>query len=123
MVENLTPGSTYKFKVTARNAVGSGAESVPAEILAAQVPDAPLNLANAPEVTSATQVGLTWAPGAFDGASALLDYQVSYKEESSSDYIVYSTGVTSTQETVTGLNQGVTYNFVVQARNEVGLSA
>ena len=57
MVENLTPGSTYKFKVTARNAVGSSAESVPVEILAAQVPDAPINLVNVPEVTSAAQVG------------------------------------------------------------------
>ena len=96
---------------------------MPVEILAAQVPDAPINLVNVPEVTSAAQVGLTWTSGAFDGASALLDYQVSYKEDSSSDYTVFSTGVTSTQETVTGLTQGITYNFVVQARNEVGLSA
>jgi len=36
---SITPGTTYKFKVTARNAVGSSEQSVAVAILAAKVPD------------------------------------------------------------------------------------
>ena len=49
----LTPGVTYKFKVTARNTVGSSLYSAETLILAAKLPDAPLNLANVPGITSA----------------------------------------------------------------------
>ena len=49
----LTAGTTYKFKVTARNGVGSSLDSKVVEILAAKLPDAPINLANVPEVTTA----------------------------------------------------------------------
>jgi len=42
----LTAGITYSFKVTARNAVGSSEQSVALSVLAAKIPDAPINLAN-----------------------------------------------------------------------------
>ena len=76
------PGETYKFKVTARNTVGSSQESAVLSVIAAKVPDAPVNLSNMPEVTNAYQVGLTWAEGPYNGGSPLLDYQVSYAIES-----------------------------------------
>ena len=41
---------------------------------------------------------------------------------SSINYTVFSSGVLTTTETVTGLTPGVTYRFVVQARNVVTLS-
>lgn len=75
----LTPGTTYAFKVFARNAVGSGDLSLPVSILAAKEPDAPLNLQNNPAVTTAYQVGLTWQEGAYNGGSAVVDYELSYK--------------------------------------------
>jgi hypothetical protein len=40
----LSPGTTYKFKVTARNSVGSSLESGEVAILAAKLPDIPINL-------------------------------------------------------------------------------
>jgi hypothetical protein len=49
----LTPGLYYKFKVTARNEVGSSVYSEEISILAAKVPDAPINLADVPLVTTA----------------------------------------------------------------------
>jgi hypothetical protein len=49
----LIPGETYKFKVTARNTVGSSQESAVLSVIAAKVPDAPVNLSNVPEVTNA----------------------------------------------------------------------
>ena len=42
----LTSGTTYVFKVQARNSVGISAESASVSILAAKTPDAPLSLAN-----------------------------------------------------------------------------
>ena len=41
-------------------------------------PDAPLNLANDPAVTLATQIGLTWTIGVNEGGSPVIDYQVTY---------------------------------------------
>lgn len=52
----------------------------------------------------------------------MIDYQVSYAESPSEDYSVFSSGLTSLSETLTGLTPGITYRIVVQARNLVGLS-
>ena len=41
LVENLSTGIIYRFKVRARNAEGFGEFSTPVEILTAQEPDAP----------------------------------------------------------------------------------
>ena len=118
----LTAGTTYKFKVTARNEVGISVESEVVEILAAKLPDAPINLVNMPEITNAYQVGLLWDIGAYNGGSPVIDYQVSFTEVTANSYQVFSTGLTATYEIVTGLTPGVTYRFVVQARNVVSLS-
>ena len=40
----LIIGNTYKFWVTSRNAINNSLSSDPASILAANLPDAPLNL-------------------------------------------------------------------------------
>jgi hypothetical protein len=45
-------------------------------ILAAQVTDAPINLANDAAVTDADSIGLTWSAPVFDGGSALIDYRL-----------------------------------------------
>jgi hypothetical protein len=59
----LSPGTTYKFSVTARNTVGSSEQSTAIAILAAKIPDAPLSLLNDALITNAYQVGLTWSAG------------------------------------------------------------
>jgi len=76
----LTAGTTYKFKVTARNSVGSSLDSAAVSILAAKLPDAPINLANVPANTNAYQIGMSWQEGAYNGGSAVIDYQLSYSE-------------------------------------------
>ena len=118
----LNAGSTYAFKVTARNTVGSGLQSLPVSVLAAKPPDAPLNLANVASITTAYQIGLTWIPGAYDGASPVLDYRVNYKSELDQTYTIYADGVTTIPYTVTGLTPGVIYTFKVEARNIVNFS-
>ena len=118
----LTPGTTYAFKVTARNSVGHSLNSETISVLAAKLPDAPVDLSNVPEITSAYQVGLSWLEGPYNGGSPVLDYTVSYSEVSLIDYQVFATGITGLATTVTGLTPGVTYRFLVQARNVVTVS-
>jgi len=47
-------------------------------ILAARVPDAPVSLQNDAVITAETTIGLNWLDGAYNGASNILDYRVSY---------------------------------------------
>jgi hypothetical protein len=47
----------------------------------------------------------------------VIDYQVSYSLASSSSYSIFKSGVVNKNAIVTGLSPGVTYKFIVQARN------
>lgn len=73
-------------------------------------------------ITTAYQIGLEWTEGAYNGASPVIDYQVSYKAEGETDYSIYMSGITTTDLTVTSLTPGVIYTFVVQARNVINFS-
>jgi len=92
----LTPGTTYKFRVTSRNEVGSSADSEILEVLAAKLPDAPVNLANLPSVTTAYQVGLSWDEGPYNGGSAVIDYEVSFTEVTADSLQIFSSGILTT---------------------------
>jgi hypothetical protein len=91
-------------------------------VLAAKLPDAPTSLADVPATTSSTQVGLSWSDGAYNGGSAVIDYQVSFTEASSDTYSVFASGITSQTATVTGLTAGTSYKFIVKSRNIVDFS-
>lgn len=84
------------------------------------MPDQPTSLTNVPEVTQATQVGLEWLAPSFDGGSSLLDYQVWFAEQGSS-FQLFADSLPGLSYTATGLTQGVTYEFKVEARNAYGL--
>lgn len=118
----MIAGETYSFKVTARNTVGDSNMSEIITILAAKPPDVPLNLREVPGLTTAYQVGLIWEDGLYDGASPVLDYQVSYKEVSSSTYIIFASNIIEKTEIVTSLTPGLQYNFVVKSRNLINYS-
>jgi hypothetical protein len=70
----LSAGTTYVFKVQARNSVGFSSDSAELSVLAAKLPDAPINLNNDSAMTTAYQVGLIWSDGAYNGGSAVIDY-------------------------------------------------
>ena len=91
-------------------------------VLAAKLPDSPTSLADVPATTSSTQVGLSWSDGAYNGGSAVIDYQVSFTEASSDTYSVFASGITSQTATVTGLSAGTSYKFIVKSRNIVDFS-
>jgi hypothetical protein len=79
--------------VTARNTVGSSLYSEEISILAAKVPDAPINLVNVPAVTTAYQVGLSWQDGPYNGGSPVIDYQVSFTTVDSDTYAIFESGI------------------------------
>ena len=79
-------------------------------------------MSDAPEVTRATQIGLTWLAPAFDGGSPV-DYRL--WSDSATNGATYTTIIDkhpSLSFTVTGLNKGATYKFKVEARNKYGYS-
>ncbi len=123
-VTGLTNGSSYNFRVSATNSVGTGAVSSTATgTPALAVPSAPVSLA-ATTGTSST-VGLTWSAPITDGGAAVTDYVVEYKLASEpTTWSTFADGTsTSAFATVTGLTNGSSYNFRVSATNSVGTGA
>jgi hypothetical protein len=84
-------------------------------------PDAPLNLANDPLVTSGNQIGLTWLEGVNNGGTPVIDYKISYAEISEV-YATLDSGINGLSYTASNLQSGVTYKFKIQARNDFGYS-
>jgi len=75
------------------------------------VPDAPINVANNPAVTTATKVGLTWSAGLSNGGSPVLDYTINYSS-TNSNFVVLVSGITAlSYTTTTTLVKGQTYYF------------
>lgn len=64
----------------------------------------------------------TWEPNSHDGGSAVIDYQISRRLLGDISYTIIETNHASTSYTSTGLSLGLTYEWVVQSRNLVGLS-
>jgi hypothetical protein len=81
------------------------------------VPDAPVSLADAPLVTSATQIGLTWSDGTSNGGSAIIDYRIYYDKSTGTWEELESGILTNSYTTTISLTQGFIYTFKVQARN------
>lgn len=109
----LVSGTSYEFKIASRNAYGvSETESTVITVLQAQVPNAPINLANDASLTKSDQIGLTWSAGAFDGASAVVDYRVQ-SDQGTGTWIDLATGVTVTNFKAIGLNADTVYKFRV----------
>ena len=119
----LTPGVTYSFKVTARNTVGSSDYSSIISTLAAQIPDAPTQLANNAVITSAYQIGLSWSAPDFNGCSAIIDYSIWYDNGTGLAFTELLSGLKTLSYTALSLTPGNTYQFKVEARNIYGFSA
>ena len=69
---SLTPGTTYSFKVEARNAFGYSSPSASVEILAAEVPSRP---ADPSTVLDDTNILISWS-APFDQGSPITSYKI-----------------------------------------------
>jgi hypothetical protein len=52
----------------------------------------------------------------------VIDYRVSFAAENDIAFTIFSASIAETSVTVTGLEQGVTYNLIVESRNVIGYS-
>ena len=110
---NLPWGASIFVKVLAMNLVGSSAYSTAANgAVIFTSPDAPQTLSNNVQVTSMSQIGLTWYEGASNGGSPVIDYRLWYTYGSLSSSVLAS-GITTTSYIATSLTAGITYTFKV----------
>ncbi len=124
-VENLTPGSTYQFRVSAINSAGTGAASQPS---------APLTMGGdvitTPGAVSGFSVGrfvkrgatfrttVAWQPPADDGGSPVTSYVARYGTGTRWNPW---TPISGTSAGISGLRPGVKYTVQVRAANAEGL--
>jgi subtilisin family serine protease len=117
VVTGLVNGTTYSFRVSARNDAGTGPASGVVRT-AVGVPSAPGGVDGTP---GPSQVGLAWSVPGETGGSPITDYVVEYRADDESPWSTFADGVsTATVATVTGLTNGVAYRFRVSATNAVG---
>ena len=127
-IGNLTPGASYTFTVAATNTVGTGAQSAPSNavtVLSLAVPAAPTNVTSTAGNTTAA---VSWTAPSQDGGAPITSYLVT-PGINTSEGITYLSPVEvtgnppATGVTVTGLDNGTTYVFTVQAVNVEGTGA
>jgi hypothetical protein len=115
-VGGLTNGSSYTFRVTATNSVGSGpASTASASIVPATVPDAPAGVAATAGDSSAL---VSWTGPGSNGGAPVNGYTVTSSPAAGT---CTTTGALSC--TVLGLTDGTAYTFTVTAQNVMGSSA
>ncbi len=118
-VGGLTNGTTYTFRVAAKNVIGTGAQSIESNAVTPKaVPAVPTNVTATLGVGQAT---VNWVAPASDGGSAITGYDVT-RYVGGVAYGTTSVGVV-TQTTVSGLTNGTTYTFRVAAKNAAGTGA
>ncbi len=115
----LTRGVAYSFRVTARNAVGSGSaatsNAVTPPVVVPGAPGSPTATLVSSSAAGAT-VTVSWSAPADDGGSSITGYDVSASPSGGSR----TTSAGSTSTTFTGLPVGFVYRFSVAARNSIG---
>ncbi len=118
VVDGLTNGVGYLFRVAAINAAGVGDTA----IASAQVN--PRTTASAPVSTAAVAgngtVALSWLPPLIDGGSAVTGYVVAYRPETSGEWTVAGAAIDTTTTVIDGLVNGEGYVFRVRAVTSVG---
>ncbi|MEI6835541.1 MAG: fibronectin type III domain-containing protein [Candidatus Falkowbacteria bacterium] len=120
-VTGLISGSSYDFKVSAVNINGVGPSSDSATATPIQsAPSAPQNLSAGNAVSN--QIDLTWEAPVSNGGKSITNYLVEYKLTSEPTFwTTFAHGVsTTTNISVTGLTNGVSYDFRVSAVNSNG---
>lgn len=119
-ISGLTNGSSYTFTVTATNAVGTGPASTASNnVTPATTPGTPTAVS---ATAGNTQVALSWSAPASNGGTVITDYIIQYKLDASSTWSTFIDGTsTATSTIVTGLVNGLLYDFQIGAVNAVGL--
>src|SRR2546422_238625 len=119
----LSPSTTYSYRVSAINSVGTSSPSNTASATtsapAAAPPGSPTGLGAT--TVSSSQIDLSWTAPANNGGSAITGYKI-YRSSSSGTegYLTTLGNVTSYNNT--GLASGHTYFYKITAVNSIGTS-
>ena len=114
-VTGLTNGTSYTFRVLAKNPMGAGPASNDATAVPGTVPTAPQSLT---ATAGNAAVQLDWTAPSSDGGSAILSYEYRYQPSSGSFNnwdSVPGSNVNTTTHSITGLDNGTAYTFEVRA--------
>jgi hypothetical protein len=116
-VTGLTNGTEYTFIVTASNVVGTSDPSVTKSGTPLGLPGAPTSLA---AVVGNRSITLNWTAPSDNGGSEIIDYVVEYQLDGGS-WTLLDDGVSvAASTTISGLTNGITYDFRIAAVNGVG---
>ena len=116
----LTNGDFYKSRVRAYNSRGAGAWSAMNTSVPRTVPGVPATFDALPGTAS---VQLSWTAPAFNGGATIDSYTVEYREVGAAAWTTSSATGTATGTELTGLDNGVAYEFRISAVNEAGSGA
>jgi hypothetical protein len=123
LATGLIVGNNYKFKVQAVNHAGLGEMSLESTfIIAARVPDPPVNLVRLYANNFFITIG--WEMPLDDGGSPVFGYEVYFDEGLGLGFtLIEISEYDSLMFTImAGIVQGKTYTFKVKAFNVIGLS-
>jgi uncharacterized repeat protein (TIGR01451 family) len=128
VIPGLTNGVSYAFEVSATNSNGTSAFSAQSNTITPPgigVPSAPTG---ATAVAGDTQVFVTWTVSSSDGGSPITSYTVNVIDNGVGTAIFVTVpppafGSNTDSALVSGLTNGHTYTFTVQATNIAGFSA
>uniref|UniRef100_A0A3Q0KKY1 non-specific serine/threonine protein kinase n=1 Tax=Schistosoma mansoni TaxID=6183 RepID=A0A3Q0KKY1_SCHMA len=121
-VKNLIKGKSYRFRVFAVNMIGN---SEPGETKTAILAKNPYDPPGAPEKLNIDEydkrsVKLSWKPPAEDGGNPIKGYLIEKRLPRGEWRKATGSLVPGTEATVTGIEEGQTYEFRVSAVNDAG---
>lgn len=114
IVNGLSAGTTYKYRVRAVNASGTSTSSTPITVVT--VPPTPT-------VTSANGITQTEFNARWNAATGATGYRLDVSTNNFSTFVVSDLAVTTTSKVVNGLTAGTTYQYRVRATNGAGTTA
>ncbi|HET6517171.1 MAG TPA: fibronectin type III domain-containing protein, partial [Nitrosopumilaceae archaeon] len=120
-ITGLTNQVSYIFKVIAINSVGHGPDSnlVSATPSASTTASVPNKVRGVTAIASDGRVFLSWIQPSANG-SPITSYKVIVSEAGSTSFTTYPNLSTETKTTITGLENGIKYNFKIAAVNAIG---
>uniref|UniRef100_A0A672I7X8 Titin n=1 Tax=Salarias fasciatus TaxID=181472 RepID=A0A672I7X8_SALFA len=122
-VSRLNQGTEYQFRIAAENRYGKSTAIDSAPIIA-QYPFEPPGPPTKLEVAHASKTGMlvVWGKPASDGGSPIIGYHIECKDQSSILWTKVNRGLLAeNQFKMTGIEEGLLYQFRVYAENVAGI--